>query len=272
MEITVFAGEYGEAPALKKEHALGLFISTAEHNCMFDFGDKTAAGNLAALEIAPETADAAILSHGHLGAGGGLLALRPRLVGAKLYARESAFEAHYFKKSRWNYKTVSVPKKASREGFLFTKSFLKIDDELALLSNFKPDKRAATDTRYFADGDKYFVPDTFAHEQALLVTEGGASVLFVGGAHAGLRQMVERAEKTFSRPVSAVVGALELTDKKGKPLFSREWVRNFAFELGKFTKADFYFACGVGDAVFGVLQGELGGRVRRLNVGETKIL
>lgn len=71
MEITVFAGEYGEAPALKKEHALGLFISTAEHNCMFDFGDKTAAGNLAALEIAPETADAAILSHGHLGAGGG---------------------------------------------------------------------------------------------------------------------------------------------------------------------------------------------------------
>ena len=80
MEITVFAGKYGEAPALKKEHALGLFISTAEHNCMFDFGDKTAAGNLAALEIAPETADAAILSHGHLGAGGGLLALRPRLV------------------------------------------------------------------------------------------------------------------------------------------------------------------------------------------------
>ena len=77
MEITVFAGKYGEAPALKKEHALGLFISTAEHNCMFDFGDKTAAGNLAALEIAPETADAAILSHGHLGAGGGLLALRP---------------------------------------------------------------------------------------------------------------------------------------------------------------------------------------------------
>ena len=62
MEITVFAGKYGEAPALKKEHALGLFISTAEHNCMFDFGDKTAAGNLAALEIAPETADAAILS------------------------------------------------------------------------------------------------------------------------------------------------------------------------------------------------------------------
>ena len=272
MEITVFAGEYGAAPALKKEHALGLFISTAEHNCMFDFGDKTAAGNLAALELAPETADAAILSHGHLGAGGGLLALRPRLVGAKLYARESAFEAHYFKKSRWNYKTVSVPKKVSREGFSFTKSFLKIDDELALLSNFKPDKRAATDTRYFADGDKYFVPDTFAHEQALLVTEGDASVLFVGGAHAGLRQMVERAEKTFSRPVSAVVGALELTDKKGKPLFSREWVRNFAFELGKFTKADFYFACGVGDAVFGVLQGELGGRVRRLNVGETKIL
>lgn len=201
-----------------------------------------------------------------------MLALRPRLVGAKLYARESAFEAHYFKKSRWNYKTVSVPKKVSREGFSFTKSFLKIDDELALLSNFKPDKRAATDTRYFADGDKYFVPDTFAHEQALLVTEGGASVLFVGGAHAGLRQMVERAEKTFSRPVSAVVGALELTDKKGKTLFSLEWVRNFAFELGKFTKADFYFACGVGDAVFGVLQGELGGRVRRLNVGETKIL
>ena len=38
MEITVFAGKYGEAPALKKEHALGLFISTAEHNCMFDFG------------------------------------------------------------------------------------------------------------------------------------------------------------------------------------------------------------------------------------------
>ncbi|MFQ9736787.1 MAG: hypothetical protein ACLR06_03115 [Christensenellaceae bacterium] len=77
MEITVFAGKYGEAPALKKEHALGLFISTAEHNCMFDFGDKTAAGNLAALEIAPETADAAILSHGHLGAGGGCLPSGP---------------------------------------------------------------------------------------------------------------------------------------------------------------------------------------------------
>lgn len=155
---------------------------------------------------------------------------------------------------------------------MFTKSFLKIDEELSLLSNFKPDKKLLESPRYFVDGKKYFETDTFAHEQALLVTEEGKSVLFVGAAHAGLKQMMERAEKTYQRPVSAVVGALALTDKKGKPIFGEEWVRNFAFELEKFTSAEFYFAAGVGDAVFNALQEELGERIHRLSVGETKEL
>ena len=47
---------------------------------------------------------------------------------------------------------------------------------------------------------------------------------------------------------------------------------NFAFELEKFTSAEFYFAAGVGDAVFNALQEELGERIHRLSVGETKEL
>ncbi len=271
MKITVYAGEYGSSPALKTEHGLGLFIETANHACLFDFGNKTGAANLSALEIEPEAADTAVLSHGHIGCGGGLLALKSRLSAAKLYAREAAFEGHYFKKSRWNYKTVGLPKKVTKEGYIYPKSFLKIDEEFTLLANFKREKENG-DPRYFVDGEKYFEVDTFAHEQALLATENGKSVLFVGGAHAGLKQMIERAEKTYSRPVSAVVGALALTDKKGRPLFGEEKVRNFAFELQKFTAADFYFASGVGDGAFNLLQEQLGGRIRRLNVGETKEL
>lgn len=272
MKITVYAGEYGGDAALQKEYGLGLFIDSRLHNCLFDFGNKTAEKNLSALEIFPEFADVAVLSHGHVFVGGGLPDLKPRLKNAKLYARETAFEPHYFKKSRFSYKTISLPKKLTAEGTVFTKSFLKIDEELSLLSNFKPDKKLLEAPRYFVDGKKYFETDTFAHEQALLVTEEGKSVLFVGAAHAGLKQMMERAEKTYQRPVSAVVGALALTDKKGKPIFGEEWVRNFAFELEKFTSAEFYFAAGVGDAVFNALQEELGERIHRLSVGETKEL
>ena len=97
--------------------------------------------------------------------------------------------------------------------------------------------------RYFVDGKKYFETDTFAHEQALLVTEEGKSVLFVGAAHAGLKQMMERAEKTYQRPVSAVVGALALTDKKGKPIFGEEWVR---FRAGKIHLRGILFCVGRG--------------------------
>ena len=169
-----------------------------------------------------------------------------------------------------SYKTVSLPKKLPREGFSFVKSFLKIDDELSIISNFKPTKQVLAEPRYFVDGDRFFEPDTFSHELALIVSDEDSLTLFVGGAHAGLMQIIERAEKTFSKQVGKVVGALELTDKKGKPLYSEERTRNFAFELEKFTRAEFYFASGIGDSVFGVLQEELGERIRRLHVGETR--
>lgn len=198
---------------------------------MFDFGNKTALKNLRALDLTAAEADLAVLSHGHSGAGGGLKELAPALRGIKIYARESAFDAHYFKKSRLSYKTVSLPKKLPREGFSFVKSFLKIDDELSIISNFKPTKQVLAEPRYFVDGDRFFEPDTFSHELALIVSDEDSLTLFVGGAHAGLMQIIERAEKTFSKQVGKVVGALELTDKKGKPLYSEERTRNFAFEL-----------------------------------------
>lgn len=270
MEVTVFSGEYGDSDALKKEHALGLFVSTGEHRILFDFGNKTALKNLRALDLSAAEADLAVLSHGHSGAGGGLKELAPALRGIRIYSRESAFDAHYFKKSRLSYKTVSLPKKLPREGFSFVKSFLKIDDELSIISNFKPTKQVLAEPRYFVDGDRFFEPDTFSHELALIVSDEDSLTLFVGGAHAGLMQIIERAEKTFSKQVGKVVGALELTDKKGKPLYSEERTRNFAFELEKFTRAEFYFASGIGDSVFGVLQEELGERIRRLHVGETR--
>lgn len=272
MKITVYAGEYVDDDSFRGEYGLGLFIDSQRHNCLFDFGNKTAENNLKALGIFPEFADVAVLSHGHCFVGGGLTAVKPRLKNAKLYARETAFEAHYFKRSRWNYKTISLPKKLTTDGIVFTKSFLKIDEELSLFSNFKPNKRESEDPRYFVDGKEFFEADTFAHEQALLVAEAGKTVLFVGAAHVGLKQMIERAEKAYQRSVSAVVGALALTDKRGKPVFGEERVRNFAFELEKSTSAEFYFASGVGDCVFGVLQEVLGARVHRLFVGETKEL
>ena len=68
MEVTVFSGEYGDSDALKKEHALGLFVSTGEHRILFDFGNKTALKNLRALDLSAAEADLAVLSHGHSGA------------------------------------------------------------------------------------------------------------------------------------------------------------------------------------------------------------
>lgn len=78
MEVTVFSGEYGDSDALKKEHALGLFVSTGEHRILFDFGNKTALKNLRALDLSAAEADLAVLSHGHSGAGGGLKGARAR--------------------------------------------------------------------------------------------------------------------------------------------------------------------------------------------------
>lgn len=274
MKITVFAGEYGDNPALRKEYGLGLYIQTEKHNCLFDFGNKTAEHNLSALDISPESSDVAVLSRGCVFGGGGLLGMKSRLLsaGTKLYARESAFESHYFKKSRWNYKNVSLPKKLTSDGVTFAKSFLKIDDELSLVSNFKSDKKEISEARWFVDGEKFFVPDTFLHEQALIVCEKGKTVLFVGGATAGLRAMLDRAEKTFSRPVSAVVGGLSLTDKRGKPLVAEARIRELSLSLAKNTSAEYYFAAGIGDGAFDAFQESLGSRLHRLSVGETKVL
>ena len=81
---------------LPTEHGLSLFVDMADHRFLFDMGQTDLfARNAETLGIDLNTADFAVLSHGHYDHGGGLRAFFSINGHAPVYMSRFAFEPHY---------------------------------------------------------------------------------------------------------------------------------------------------------------------------------
>ncbi len=185
MKITVLTENTTNNSNLVAEHGLSLFIETENKNILFDMGQtKAFAENAKKMNIDLSKVDVAVLSHGHYDHGGGIAEFLRLNDKAKVYLSQYAFGNHF----NGNEKYIGLDRSLqNNQRLVFTKDFCEIDEKLSLFSC--NDKSLFSPINPFGlnVGDKgEFLPETFIHEQYLLVNENGKRVLFSGCSHKGV--------------------------------------------------------------------------------------
>lgn len=223
MKIKMLMENKSVNPLLACAHGLSMYIETAHHKILMDAGpDSGFAVNAEALGVDLSEIDTVVLSHGHYDHAGGLGEFIRQNDHAVIYAAGGYDLPHYDKKGAY----IGVePVLAGHPRIKVLEDDLKIDDEISILGfrNEQPvyDAGTAGMTEGTVDGFRKVSlhPERFMHEQDLLVTENGKSVLFSGCSHKGIVNIANWTEnyvkrindgQNVSSELCAIVGGFHL--------------------------------------------------------------
>ena len=185
MKITSLLENTTERNDMRVEHGLSLYIETEAHKILFDMGQSDHFyENAKALGIDLAEVDTAILSHGHYDHGGGLSKFLEINDRAPIYINNDAFLPHHHGSEQYIGLDTRL-KDNSR--IIFTDDEYTVDGTLKLFTcNGKARKHAMLPSGLTEKVGADFIPDDFRHEQYLLITENGKTVLLSGCSHKGI--------------------------------------------------------------------------------------
>lgn len=276
MRITALVENMTPSSRYRARHGLSLWIEAGDLRILFDMGpDDSFLHNAAALGIDAAAADAAVVSHGHADHGGGLgaylSASAERGYRAPVYLRPHAFDEH-LSGAPGNLRPIGLDTSlAADPRLVVTGDRLEIAPGLILFAtSTRPHPEPASNARLHRRPEPCGAPalDDFSHEQSLLVADRGRSVLVTACSHAGILNIIERAERIAGSPLAAVVGGFHLTAPSAGTAECGETVQALARELAR--RPTCYWTCHcTGLEAFGALRDELHDRVRYLYTGET---
>ena len=274
MDVTVLMENSTPSSRLAARHGLSLWLETADgRRVLFDMGpDEGFLANAQVLGVDVTSADLAVLSHGHYDHGGGLPAFLAACAATgrnvPVYVREHAFERHVSGTAERHHDIGLDPALASDPRMCVVGERCDLGGGLTLLSTARRAHPAArSNARLLMGGaNGGLVPDAFAHEQSLLVEEGGRRILVSGCSHGGILNLMDAAEQVAGAPLDAVVAGFHLMDPSGGTVEDAELTRALARELAARGASYYTFHC-TGTDAFSILRDELGERVRYLHVG-----
>lgn len=174
---------------LHAEHGLSLYIEACGKRILFDMGQSgDFAENAAALGVDLEKVDLAVVSHGHYDHGGGL----PRFAGlnphAPVYIQRDAFLPHYNAVGKF----IGLdPKLAELPSLVLTKGTTELSQGLTLVTGSWGIEDAPGADGMWVQRSGERVRDDFAHEQYLLIREGGKTLCISGCSHRGVERILE---------------------------------------------------------------------------------
>jgi len=175
---------------LTAEHGLSLYIETGNQKILFDAGQSDAfADNAQKMQVDLTGVDFAVLSHGHYDHGGGLakfLAINPT---APVYVSREAFGEYYNGSEKYIGLDASLQKNPR---IRFAGSRTPLGDGITL---WGPEETTPFPIRPFGLTVKHsstFAPETFRHEQYLLIEEQGKRILISGCSHRGILNIMHR--------------------------------------------------------------------------------
>ena len=259
MRITVLVENTACRADVAAEHGLSLYIETGGRRILFDTGQTDAfAENARALGVDLAAVDLAVLSHGHYDHGGGLARFLQLNDRAPVYVHPLAFEPHY----NGPVKSIGLDPMPLRTGRLvLTGGDVTLGDALSLHDcAHRPRPHPAHGAGLGVMRGGVLLPDDFAHEQYLLIREGGRRILISGCSHKG----IENIAGWFSPDV--LVGGFHLS--KLDPAADAPRLRALADALLA-SPATFYTGHCTGTAIFDALHDVMGERLHALSTGMT---
>ena len=181
MKIWMLMENTAREPRFAAEHGLSLYIEACGKRILFDMGQSQAfAENAQKLGVDLAKVDFAVLSHGHYDHGGGLKCFLEINDHAPVYLSRHAFGQHFNAKG----KDIGLdPALQDNPRLVFTGDFLRLDDHFELSSMNEAETILPIDS---AGLTAHSLPETFRHEQYLLIRENGLRVLISGCSHKGV--------------------------------------------------------------------------------------
>lgn len=219
MKVVSLVDNVSRCGSCGAEHGLSLYV---ELDCgariLFDMGQGNLfADNAASLGIDLSEIDLAVVSHGHYDHAGGLATFLKLNSKAPVYIRESAFENHYSLKDS-GMKSIGVDRPSDVGRLVFCRDIEYLPYGIILFSNPPSDFPEPPGNRFLSGPDSR-TPDSFSHEQSMLitgcvsspVTDGPThSVLFAGCAHRGIVNILSKAQSLAPDPVTAVFSGMHI--------------------------------------------------------------
>ncbi len=250
------------------EHGLSFYIETKQHKLLVDTGATDAfLQNAEKLAIDLTKVDTVILSHGHYDHSGGMMSFAQINPCANLYMQSTA-GADYISIRETGETYIGIDKKIlNLPGLIWVDGDRRIDEELYLFSN-------VIGRRFWAKsnlrlkrkvGDK-LVQDDFAHEQCLVVEQGGKHILLSGCAHNGILNILDRYREIYGDEPDMVISGFHMIQKEYEAE-DLENIRNTARELSS-LKTMFYTGHCTGVHAYAVMKEIMGEQLREIHSGE----
>lgn len=267
--VTLLENERAD-DTLRCEHGLSLYIETEKHRILFDSGASDAfAENAEKLGVDLAKVDIAFLSHAHDDHCGGLDTFLRLNTRAKVYLQREAF-GEYYSISPKKHQFIGLPAAlhAYDGRFVLVDGVTVIDEELMLFSGGMGSEllSEANATLRERVGEDY-PRDAFRHEQDLIVTENGRTVLFAGCAHRGIVNILGRAEEIIGHAPDAVFAGFHLYNPTLGESEPRALVDAVGARLRARRGTRYMTGHCTGATAYGWLRETLGDRLARMTTG-----
>lgn len=258
MKLSVLIENVASEPGFLAEHGLSLYIETGKHRILFDTGQSGAfVENAGRLGVELSKVDFVVLSHGHYDHGGGLIRFFEQNSHAPVYVSRSAFAPCYHAE-----RYIGLdPSLEDSSRIVYTGDYFKVDDGIALYScNACPRKYPTDSAGLTVQQGGSLVPDTFLHEQYLMLRDGARRVLLSGCSHKGILNLME-----WLRPDVLIGGFhfmnLDVTAGENPVL-------DQAAEALCRYQTDYYTCHCTGQKQYEYLKAKMGGRLHYLTAGQ----
>ncbi len=254
--------------SLLGQHGLSLLLEIpGSGRILFDTGQSgILLDNLMAMDIAPDSIDYMVLSHGHYDHCGGLKCLlSARRLPVTVFAGPGIFSPRYTQMAGGNYRHIGIPHTkellaALGAEFIFTYGPCQTRENIWLSGPIPRTTSFEAMSTSLLDASKQ--PDRFSDEIAIYITQPEGLTVITGCAHRGLVNAIKHGQQvTGVERVHAVIGGSHLA---GVGQAQKEQTYEFLQELNPDIIA---LSHCTGIKIQGELQSLFGDKFMAANVG-----